>query len=130
MNLYVVKASELNMMFNKTFNLCYGKFMPKYIKHIEIMFYKEPSFLIPVNYTDIVEALNASSISHDESQDKRIKKLIANVNFGLLEQVIINLRNLFYFRILKLLNLLKNSMVVASQFLENILKLLILLNIL
>ena len=86
MNLYIVKTSDLNMMFNKTFNLCYGKFLPKYLKNIEILFFKEPSFLIPVNYTDIVDALNALSISHDEGQNKFIKKLIANVNFGLLEK--------------------------------------------
>ena len=83
MSLYVVKASEVNMMFNKTYNLCYGKFLPKYIRNVEIIAVKEPSFLIPVNYSDIVDTLLASSISHDEDQDQFIKKLIANVNFGL-----------------------------------------------
>ena len=53
---------------------------------IEIIAFKEPSFVYPVKYTDIVDALYASSISPDDNQDNKIKKLIANVNFGLLEK--------------------------------------------
>ena len=85
MSLYIVKASGLNMMFNKTFNLCYGMFLHQY-PTVEIIAFKEPSFVYPVKYTDIVDALYASSISPDDHQDNKIKKLIANVNFGLLEK--------------------------------------------
>jgi hypothetical protein len=53
---------------------------------IEIIAFKEPSFFNPVKYSDIVNALYASSISDDDKQDAKIKKLIANVNFGLLEK--------------------------------------------
>jgi len=56
------------------------------IKDIEIIAYKEPSTVKQVNYKALVEELFNTSISDDPDEDIYIKKLIANVNIGLLEK--------------------------------------------
>ena len=48
--------------------------------------YKQPSFIKKVNYKALVEGLYAFPISGDAQVDVYIKKLIANVNIGLLEK--------------------------------------------
>ena len=84
-NLYVVKAKVGNLFFNKTFNLCYGKFLKKF-KDVEVLAVKHPSFVKNVNYNKIVEDLYKTTISEDDEMDKYCKKLVANVNCGLLEK--------------------------------------------
>ena len=51
-----------------------------------ILYDKQPSFIHKVEYTNINELLQTNIDEHDEALDKLIKKLIPNVNFGLLEK--------------------------------------------
>ena len=84
-NLYIVQTSVSDLFLNKTYNLCYGLFL-KELKNITIISYKEPSNLKEVNYDKIIEELYNEHISDDKDIDTYIKKLIGNVNFGLLEK--------------------------------------------
>jgi hypothetical protein len=52
----------------------------------EILAYKRPSFIKKVDYKDILDELWKRRISTIPEEDTKIKKLIANVNFGLLEK--------------------------------------------
>ena len=87
-NLYVVQPSVNDLFLNKTYNLCYGLFLKQVINtnNINIISYKEPSNLKDVNYDNIIEELYNENISDDKNIDIYIKKLIGNVNFGLLEK--------------------------------------------
>ena len=51
-----------------------------------ILYYKQPSHIHKVDYKQIIDDLWAEQISADEQEDRRIKKTIANLNFGLLEK--------------------------------------------
>ena len=53
---------------------------------INILYYKVPSFTHRVNYKELIGELWDKHISSDDHLDKLIKKLIANVNIGLLER--------------------------------------------
>jgi hypothetical protein len=85
--LYIIKTSKTSLLFNKVFNLCYGMFLKPFINDtLDILAYKKPSFLYDVNFKQIVDDLYSSEISDNAFEDKYIKKLIANVNIGLLEK--------------------------------------------
>ena len=89
LTLYMVKVSNANIMFNKKHNLIYGKFLKKLIEKgvkCDILYYKQPSHIHKVDYKQIIDDLWAEQISADEQEDRRIKKTIANINFGLLEK--------------------------------------------
>ena len=73
------------MFFNKKINLCYGKFLAQF-DDLEILAFKAPSFVKKVDYKQIVKTLYNTTIDKDEEMDKYCKKLIANVNCGLLEK--------------------------------------------
>ena len=45
------------MMFNKVYNLVYGKFL-NHFKNVEILAFKEPSSIKKVDYKKIVEGKN------------------------------------------------------------------------
>ena len=64
----------------------YGKFLRHYADKCEILYYKEPSRVYKVNYTKLIKQLWATEISDHFPEDAKIKKLIANVSFGLLEK--------------------------------------------
>jgi hypothetical protein len=85
-NLYIVKVESGNLFFNKTYNLCYGKFISEFLAEAQIIAYKSPSFVKKVNYKKLVKTLFKTSITDDAGVDMYCKKLIANVNFGLLEK--------------------------------------------
>jgi len=96
-NLYTVKSKSVNLFFNKDNNLCYGYILRKLILEknlrksdldFEIVAYKEPSELVAVQYKKHVQELfNCfNKISDNEEEDQKIKKLIANINIGLLEK--------------------------------------------
>ena len=95
LNLYIVKSKNLSMMFNKVYNLVYGKFL-NHFKDVEILAFKEPSSIKKVDYKKIVEDLYNFSISENNEEDIYIKKLIANINYGLLEKSKINNREHLY----------------------------------
>ena len=71
---------------NKEYNLIYGQFLDFFKEDVEILYYKEPSFIKNVNYSEILEILFNTHISDDKAEDVYLRKLIANVNFGLLEK--------------------------------------------
>jgi hypothetical protein len=96
-SLYIVKANKLNFFLNKTYNLCYGKFLSylrlekntgKSAMDFEIVAFKEPSHVIEVNFKKpVLDLFNYSTkISEDQDENAMLKKLIANVNYGLLEK--------------------------------------------
>ena len=53
---------------------------------IRILYYKQPSRTYKCNYKEIIDELWKHEISSNSDLDKTIKKLIANINFGLLEK--------------------------------------------
>jgi hypothetical protein len=61
-------------------------FLNGFASDVEILAFKAPSFIQPINTKNIISNLWDSEISPDPEEDKSIKKLIANVNFGLLEK--------------------------------------------
>ena len=97
LTLYYVRVHSLSfldrtkILFNKEPNLITGeilKDLPERVsQRIQILAYKEPSFFHNVDYKDFVHELWNTVIDEaDKDEDKFIKKLIANVNFGLLEK--------------------------------------------
>ena len=61
-------------------------FLNSFAADVEILAFKQPSFIKSINTKDIIDTLWDTEISNDLEEDKGIKKLIANVNFGLLEK--------------------------------------------
>ena len=86
LTLYYVRAEGGEMFFNKPYCLIYGKFLNEFFDKCEVLYYKEPSFKYEVDYKKLVDDLWKTDISLDEAEDTRIKKLISNVNIGLLEK--------------------------------------------
>ena len=66
--------------------MCYGKFICEFATDCEIIAYKSPSFMKKVKYNKLVKELFETVLSSDAEDDKYCKKLVANVNFGLLEK--------------------------------------------
>ena len=61
-------------------------FISEFINDVEIIAYKNPSFMKKVKYDKLVNELFATVLSSDAEEDKYCKKLVAHVNFGLLEK--------------------------------------------
>ena len=81
-----MEASTGNIFFNKKINLVYGMFLKRLEeKTFKIHYHKQPSHIHEVDYETIVSELWNTKISDKPKQDAKIKKTIANVNFGLLE---------------------------------------------
>ena len=59
-----------------------SKFLKHYADKCEILYYKEPSRVYKVNYTKHIKQLWATEISDHFPEDANMKKLVANVNFG------------------------------------------------
>jgi len=83
LNLYLVEGDKHDLA-TQSVNLVYGKFYGK--KWGKIVAYKQPSFIKQVDYKKLVDELYSTRISEDDDHDVYIKKLIANVNIGLLEK--------------------------------------------
>lgn len=86
LTLYIVKVKKPNLFLNKKICLIFGLFLKYMIEDVEIIYYKEPSFVFDCDYESIVDELYKNKISDDVDEDKHIKKMIANVNFGLMEK--------------------------------------------
>ena len=86
LTLYLVKPTKRSLFFNKAYTLVYGKFLKHFTKQCKIIYYKQPSRVYKVDYRKITAELWKTDISDKLAEDIRIKKLIANVNFGLLER--------------------------------------------
>ena len=85
LTLFLVKPKKQALFCNKIHCLVYHKLLKHYADKCEILYYKEPSRVHKVNSTNLIKKLWATEIS-DFPEDAKIKKLIANVNFGLLEK--------------------------------------------
>jgi hypothetical protein len=83
-NLYVV-TNYNHPLVAQSHILLYGQFIKP---GMYITYVKQPSFIKHVNYKALVDELYSTRISEDDRQDAYIKKLIANVNIGLLEKSI------------------------------------------
>ena len=86
LTLYLVKPTKRSLFFNKSYCLVYGKFLKHFTKQCKILYYKQPSRIYKVDYRKITAELWKTDISDKPAEDIRIKKLIANVNSGLLEK--------------------------------------------
>lgn len=86
LTLYFVRCRFTNLMLNKQFGLVYGMFLKKNVDDVEIIAYKVPSHIYKVDYKKKVKKLWETDISSDDKLDKAVKKMIANINFGLLEK--------------------------------------------
>ena len=63
------------------------KLPEKVLNKNDILYYKEPSFIRNVDCKGIVgELWNTTIDENDKDEDKYIKQLIGNVNYGLLEK--------------------------------------------
>jgi hypothetical protein len=87
---YVEVQGELfnrTLLFNKRYCLIYGLFLKKVMcGRIRILYYKQPSRTYECNYKEIINELWKHEIRSNSDLDETIKKLIANINFGLLEK--------------------------------------------
>ena len=102
LGLYIVKSTSPNLFFNKAINLCYGQFLKHFMskepKNIQILAYKLPSFIRKVQYGEIVKELWNTPISpQNPDEDKIVKKMIANVNFGIMEKGVCRNQKSFIF---------------------------------
>ena len=61
-------------------------FLKHFVKQCKILYYRQPSRVYKVDYRKNTAELWKTDISDKPAVDIRIKKLIANVNFGLLEK--------------------------------------------
>ena len=87
--LYLVKACQGNIFFNKKFNLVYGKHLKQLISRgvvVKILYYKKPSHLHKVKYKKAIDDLYRANMSDDKEEDNKIKKTLANIAFGMLEK--------------------------------------------
>ena len=53
---------------------------------MNVVAFKQPSFIKKVDYAKLVNELYESKVAENDQQDVYIKKLVANVNIGLLEK--------------------------------------------
>ena len=74
LSLYIVSTKKPNFFLNNQYNLVYGLFLEK-IKDddIEILYYKDPSFIKKVNYSEILTELFNTDISNDKHEDMHLK---------------------------------------------------------
>ena len=52
--LYIVKACKTNLFLNKTYNIVYGMFLNSFAADVEILAFKQPSFIKSINTKDII----------------------------------------------------------------------------
>ena len=78
------------MRFNTKYCLIHGVFLKQLEnmtrERINILCFKQPSFIHKVDHKNIVNELWNTHISEDNEEDKCINKLVAHVNYGLLEK--------------------------------------------
>ena len=78
---------QTTLFLNKTYNLVFGCVLLKIDRQqVEILAFKKPSSIIPVEYKKILMELYSRAIRQDYSENTAIRKTIANISFGLLEK--------------------------------------------
>ena len=92
MNLYIVRANKTSLLCNQTCNILFGCVLMKADRQqIEILAFKKPSSIIPVEYKKILMDLYSQEISPNFEENIAIRKNIANISFGLLENYVIRI---------------------------------------
>ena len=91
LTLYYIQNNNFqhNKMFmNKKYEIKYGCILKQVMDDvdIDILYFKTPSQVHQRNNQEIINELWEMTISENDEENKYIKKLIANVNFGLLEK--------------------------------------------
>ena len=86
LTLYLVKPTKKSLFFDKAYTLLYGMSLKHFVKQCKILYYRQPSRVYKMDYRKITADLCKTDISDKPAEVIRIKKLIANVNFGLLEK--------------------------------------------
>ena len=89
LTLYIVEVYEGNILFNKKYNLIYGKFLKQLLKRdikLKILYYKQPNHVYKVNYKKIIDELYSTNISSNEDLNKQLQKKVANISIGMLEK--------------------------------------------
>ena len=86
-----IYLNSTRILFNKQYNLITEQILMKLPEKVlnknDTLYYKEPSFIRNVDYKGIVgEFWNTTIDENDKDEDKYIKQLIGNVNYGLLEK--------------------------------------------
>ena len=72
--LYLVKACQGNIFFNKKFNLVYRKHLKQLISRgvvVKILFYKKPSHIHKVKYKKAIDDLYNANISDNKLEDNK-----------------------------------------------------------
>ena len=69
--LYLVKADKPTMLFNKTCNLVYSRFVAGYANRCKIIYYKQPSRVYSVGYRKIAKELWQTDISDKYPEDTK-----------------------------------------------------------
>ena len=74
-HLYAVESKEFNTFFNKSNNSCYGQFLKYFPKHkIIIRYVKKPSWVVPINFKELVDELYETHISDNQHENKQVQK--------------------------------------------------------
>lgn len=86
--LFLVKVVDESaaMFFNKPYLLIYGLFLEDLFDKVEVLYYKQPSCVYDVGYKNCIKKLYDTKISKKLYEDTQVKKMIANVNIGMLEK--------------------------------------------
>ena len=107
--LYIVKTSKTNLFLNKTYNIVYGMFLNSFAADVEILAFKQPSFIKSINTKEIIDTLWDSEISTDPEEDKGIKNLLPMLILVYWKSQIIKFRNQKYMKHLMKPNIFKNN---------------------
>ena len=87
--LYMGKVCQGNLFFITKINLVYGKFLKQLVSNgavVQILYFQKPSQIHKVKFKKLVDELYSTKNSCKAEEDKRIKKPIANITFGVLEK--------------------------------------------
>ena len=86
--LFLVRVVDGNalMFFNKPYLLIYDLFLKEFADKVEILYFKRPSCVYDVDYKKCIRKLYDTKISDKTAEDTKAKKMIVNVNIGMLEK--------------------------------------------
>ena len=73
------------MFFNKPYLLIYDLFLKEFADKVEILYFKRPSCVYDVDYKKCIQKLYDTKISEKTAEDTKAKKMIVNVNIGMLD---------------------------------------------
>ena len=74
------------MFFNKPYLLIYDLCSKEFADKVEMLYFKRPSCVYDVDYKKCIQKLYDTKISDKIAEDTKAKKMIVNVNIGMLEK--------------------------------------------